>query len=197
MRWWRWDDCSECEGSVSIFVTRKCLGVEIDDGGGGDGTGVHQHPVAPRMRGAEGAAEFAGPEGVRGVDHRVERERQVDGGVCHRPRACVYGEALLPVGRGQRAPRVVQGFGVFGGGSRGEHQARRGGGQVDGGCRPCDARELHLAVPAQQGVRARVGEQGGVCRGVHECPALDLREAGLQGSVQVGSRGRHQKLHRN
>jgi hypothetical protein len=82
---------------------------EINDCGRGDGAGVHQHPVAPRVRGAEGAAGAAEPEGVRGVAHGAEREREVDGGVRHRPRAGAHGEAVLCAGRGQRAERAVQG----------------------------------------------------------------------------------------
>jgi hypothetical protein len=52
--------------------------------------------------------------GVRGVAHGAEREREVDGGVRHRPCAGAHGEAVLCVGWGQRAARAVQGLGVRG-----------------------------------------------------------------------------------
>lgn len=76
----------ECgEGAVVL----ECLcwywvfvGFEINDCWGRDGAGVYEHSVAAGVRGAEGEAELVEPKGLRGMDHGVEREREVDRGVC-------------------------------------------------------------------------------------------------------------------
>lgn len=143
----------------------------------GDGARVHKHRVASRLRFAYRSAKPSPAEGLRGVDHWSEREREVHSSVRTGPRTHPHEQALLRPGRRQRPSRPVQGPGLHSCRSGGEYPPRRGSGEAVRGRRSGGRRELHLSVPARPGICSQPAAERGVCGGLHERAFGDLRGA--------------------